>query len=1044
MLINEIDSYFIECEKLHIKQTYHESHVARQSNHTRPTSPYTVSFFMQVKYVMQRNFLRMKADPSIPLIMIFSQLVMGLLLASVFFNLKKNTTTFYYRSGSLYFALVFNAISSLLEIVALFEARPIVEKHKKFALYRPSADALASIITELPVKLSMSLCFNIPFYFMVGLRSGAGRFFFYWLIGILCTLVMSHIFRSIGSMFTSLAGAMTPAGVILLAIIVFTGFVIPYPSMLGWSKWIKWINPVSYMFESLMVNEYHDREFPCGQIVPSGSGYDNLPLEYKVCSSIGGIPGSDVVRGDDYLRVGFEFFNSHKWRNFGISFAFAVVLLFLYIALTELNKGAIQKGEIVLFLRSSLKKHKRRFTEFDIESGSTVENISIQIVQKASIEQNSIRDSCNLPSDKEIFFWKDLTYQVKIKKEDRVILDHVDGWVKPGQITVLMGASGAGKTTLLNCLSNRVTTGVITAGVRMVNGHELDSSFQRSIGYVQQQDIHLQTSTVREALQFSAYLRQSNKISKKEKDEYVDYVIDLLEMANYADALVGVAGEGLNVEQRKRLTIGVELVAKPKLLLFLDEPTSGLDSQTAWSICKLMRKLADHGQAILCTIHQPSAIIMAEFDRLLFLQKGGQTVYFGELGDNCQTMIDYFENHGADPCPKDANPAEWMLEIVGAAPGSHAKQDYFEVWRNSNEYEAVRNQLNRMKTELVMLPRDEDPETLLKYAAPIWKQYLLVSWRAIVQDWRSPRYIYSKFFLIVISSIFIGFSFFKAKNDIQGLSNQMLAVFMYTVPLTTIVDQVLPFFVRQREVFEVREAPSRTYSWFAFITGQVTSELPYQIVVGTIAFFCWYYPVGLYENAEPTHTVTGRGVLLWLFITSFYVFASTFGQLCISFNELIENAGCLSATLFLLCLMFCGVLAVPESMPRFWIFMYRCTPFTYWIQGVLATGLAHNKVECSSREFLVVTPPVGQTCSSFLDPYISVAGGYYLVNEKEGCSFCAMNSTDQFLNSIHALYSERWRNFGIFISFIVSNIVLAVFLYWLARVPKGAKSSTRK
>ena len=287
MLINEIDSYFIECEKLNIKQTYHESHVARQSNHTRPTSPYTVSFFMQVKYVMQRNFLRMKADPSIPLIMIFSQLVMGLLLASVFFNLKKNTTTFYYRSGSLYFALVFNAISSLLEIVALFEARPIVEKHKKFALYRPSADALASIITELPVKLSMSLCFNIPFYFMVGLRSGAGRFFFYWLIGILCTLVMSHIFRSIGSMFTSLAGAMTPAGVILLAIIVFTGFVIPYPSMLGWSKWIKWINPVSYMFESLMVNEYHDREFPCGQIVPSGSGYDNLPLEYKVCSSIG-------------------------------------------------------------------------------------------------------------------------------------------------------------------------------------------------------------------------------------------------------------------------------------------------------------------------------------------------------------------------------------------------------------------------------------------------------------------------------------------------------------------------------------------------------------------------------------------------------------------------------------------------------------------------------------------------------------------------------------------------------------------------------------
>ena len=90
-----------------------------------------------------------------------------------------------------------------------------------------------------------------------------------------------------------------------------------------------------------------------------------------------------------------------------------------------------------------------------------------------------------------------MTYQVKIKKEDRVILDHVDGWVKPGQITALMGASGAGKTTLLNCLSERVTTGVITDGERLVNGHALDSSFQRSIGYVQQQDVHLPTSTVR-------------------------------------------------------------------------------------------------------------------------------------------------------------------------------------------------------------------------------------------------------------------------------------------------------------------------------------------------------------------------------------------------------------------------------------------------------------------------------------------------------------------------------------------------------------------
>lgn len=113
-----------------------------------------------------------------------------------------------------------------------------------------------------------------------------------------------------------------------------------------------------------------------------------------------------------------------------------------------------------------------------------------------------------------------------------------------------------------------------------------------------------------------------------------------------------------------------------------------------------MRKLATHGQAILCTIHQPSAILMQQFDRLLFLQKGGQTVYFGDLGEGCKTMIDYFESKGAHKCPPDANPAEWMLEVVGAAPGSHATQDYNEVWRNSDEYKAVQEELDWMEKNL--------------------------------------------------------------------------------------------------------------------------------------------------------------------------------------------------------------------------------------------------------------------------------------------------------------------------------------------------------
>lgn len=222
-------------------------------------------------------------------------------------------------------------------------------------------------------------------------------------------------------------------------------------------------------------------------------------------------------------------------------------------------------------------------------------------------------------------------------------------------LTDTQGVSGAGKTTLLDALATRTTMGVIS-GEMLVDGQQRDESFQRKTGYVQQQDLHLQTSTVREALNFSALLRQPAHVPKPEKLAYVEEVIKLLEMEEYADAVIGVPGEGLNVEQRKRLTIGVELAAKPQLLLFLDEPTSGLDSQTSWAICDLMEKLTKNGQAILCTIHQPSAMLFQRFDRLLFLATGGRTVYFGKIGENSRTLIDYFEKNGAKPCPPEANP----------------------------------------------------------------------------------------------------------------------------------------------------------------------------------------------------------------------------------------------------------------------------------------------------------------------------------------------------------------------------------------------------
>lgn len=488
-----------------------------------------------------------------------------------------------------------------------------------------------------------------------------------------------------------------------------------------------------------MINEFSGRRFPCSEYVPGGPLYENAPLSSKVCSQKGAVAGQDFIDGDAYINTTFRYYKEHLWRNFGILCGFFVAFLIAYIVSSEYIRAQPSKGEILVFPRGKIPAFAKKVRQDDDPEEAT-QGEKQEVVGEA---QDLAVQSAALAKQTAIFHWENVCYDIRIKGSPRRILDSVDGWVKPGTLTALMGVTGAGKTSLLDVLANRITMGVIT-GEMLVDGRPRDGSFQRKTGYVQQQDLHLETSTVREALIFSALLRQPHSIPREEKVAYVEEVIRMLEMEAYAEAVVGVLGTGLNVEQRKRLTIGVELAAKPDLLLFFDEPTSGLDSQTAWSICSLMRKLADHGQAVLCTIHQPSAMLMQQFDRLLFLARGGRTVYFGDLGTNMQTLIKYFEDKGSIKCPENANPAEWMLEVIGAAPGSHADRDWAEVWTESPERAQVREDLAEMKAELSQKPIPEATTGYGEFATPIWYQFFVCIQRMFQQYYRSPGYLYSK------------------------------------------------------------------------------------------------------------------------------------------------------------------------------------------------------------------------------------------------------------------------------------------------------------
>lgn len=117
--------------------------------------------------------------------------------------------------------------------------------------------------------------------------------------------------------------------------------------------------------------------------------------------------------------------------------------------------------------------------------------------------------------------------------------------------------------------------------------------------------------------------------------------------------------------------------------------------------------------------------------------------------------------------------------------------------------------------------------------------------------------------------------------------------------------------------------------------------------------------------------------------------------------------------------------------------MYRVSPFTYLVSALLSAGVANNEVRCATLELLTFNPPTGQTCGQYMEVFSEMTGGMvYNPDSVQNCEYCSMASTNTFLASVFSFYSQRWRNFGLMWAYIIFNAFAAVFIYWLARVPK--------
>ena len=444
-----------------------------QAKNVRQRSPYTISVAMQVRLNTKRAYQRIMGDMSATVIQIGTNVVLALIIGSVYFGTPAATAGFSSRGATLFMAVLLNALTAISEISSLYSQRPIVQKHASYAFYHPATEAAAGVVSDIPIKFITAVVFNIILYFLSGLRRDPGPFFLYFLITFMMTFVMSAIFRTMAAVTKTVSQAMSLAGVLVLAIVIYTGFVIAIPQMHPWFSWIRWINPVFYAFEILIANEFHGREFTCSSIIPS---YSPLQGDSWICSAVGAVAGRATVNGDEYIASQYHYYYSHVWRNFGILVAFLVVFMLVYFVATELNSVSSSTAEVLVFRRGHVPAYLQNKAP---EKGNAVAPNPREISDEPEVKPA-------LEPQTDIFTWKDVCYDIEIKGEPRRLLDNVAGWVKPGTLTALMGVSGAGKTTLLDVLAHRTTMGVIT-GEMLVNGTPLDASFQRKTGYVQQQ-----------------------------------------------------------------------------------------------------------------------------------------------------------------------------------------------------------------------------------------------------------------------------------------------------------------------------------------------------------------------------------------------------------------------------------------------------------------------------------------------------------------------------------------------------------------------------
>ncbi|KAL7184870.1 hypothetical protein ACSBR2_026922 [Camellia fascicularis] len=915
------------------------------------TKKYGISNKDLFKACLAREWLLMKRNSFLYIFKTTQITIMSIIAFTVFFRTKMKSgqledgSKFY---GALFFGLMNVMFNGMTELALTTMSLPVFFKQRDSLFFPAWAFAVPIWLLRIPISVLETGIWLILTYYTIGFAPAASRFFRQLLVLFGVHQAALSLFRFIAALARKMIIATTLGTFVLLIVFVLGGFIVAKDDLPPWMIWGYYISPMTYGQNAISMNEFLDKRW-------STPNSDKRILEPTVGKVLLKARGMFV---DEYMF----------WVCVAALFGFSVLFNICFIAaLTFLNPLAESKSAVVDEDDKS-KKKKRLFSKKERSSESAVPSF-----EGINMAVRNTRDNTNL-NDKDIAtgrrgmvlpftplslafdhvnYYVDMPSEMKSQgiEETRLqLLRDASGAFRPGILTALVGVSGAGKTTLMDVLAGRKTGGYIEGSTSISGYPKNQATFARVSGYCEQTDIHSPHVTVYESIVYSAWLRLAPDVNKETRKMFVEEVMELVELTLIKDFLVGLPGvDGLSTEQRKRLTIAVELVANPSII-FMDEPTSGLDARAAAVVMRTVRNTVDTGRTVVCTIHQPSIDIFESFDELLLMKRGGQVIYAGPLGRNSNLLVEYFESIPGVPKIKDGvNPATWMLEVTASSVEAQLGVDFAEIFTKSDLYQ--RNQ-ELIKNLSMPASGSEDLYFPTKYSQPFITQCMACFWKQHWSYWRNPQYNATRFFMTTAIGIIFGLIFWKKGEQThkqQDLTNLLGAMYVAVMFLGgTNTSGVQSIVAIERTAF-YRERAAGMYSEMPYALAHVAIETIYVAIQTFIYSLVLYSMIGFHWQA-------GKFLWFYFYVLMCFVYFTLYGMMLVALTPSYQIAAICMTFFMNFWNLFSGFMIARTQIPIWWRWYYWASPVAWSIYGLVTSQMGKNmdKVEIPGEDSITV------------------------------------------------------------------------------------------